>query len=170
MSGEFFFGWPQAIVVLVALQRLAELVLAKRNTRKLLLAGAVERGAGHYLWMVVLHASWLAALFVLVSPTAPIGFWWLAAFLALQAGRVWVIAALGRFWTTRIITLPGAALVSHGPYRLCKHPNYAIVAAEIAVLPMVFGAWKIALLFTLLNAAILAWRIRIENAALAERE
>ncbi len=169
MMEDWGFGWPQAIVLLVAAQRLAELVLAKRNTRALLAAGAVEWGAGHYPVLVALHVAWLAALLLATPAEAALQPWWLALFLLLQAGRLWVVATLGRFWTTRIIALPGAPLVARGPYRFCKHPNYVIVAAEIAVLPLAFGAWQIALVFTLLNAAILAWRIRVENAALAQR-
>ena len=93
----------------------------------------------------------------------------MAAFLALQAARVWVLATLGRYWTTRIITLPDAPLVRRGPYRFVRHPNYLIVAAEIAVLPLVFGAWQIALVFSILNLLLLSHRIRRENAALAGR-
>ena len=92
--------------------------------------------------------------------------WLLGLFVVLQAGRLWVIASLGRFWTTRIVTLANTPLVRHGPYRFLRHPNYAIVVAEIAVLPLAFGAWQIALGFTLANLPLLAYRIRIENAAL----
>jgi methyltransferase len=96
----------------------------------------------------------------------PILFPWLALFILIEIARIWVLASLGRRWTTRIIVLPGVPLVRRGPYRFISHPNYAVVAAEIAVLPIVFGLWKIALIFTLLNAAVLAVRIRAENAAL----
>ena len=159
----------QIVVLLVALQRLAELTYARRNPRRLLAAGGAEHGAGHYPLLVALHAAWLAAIFLLVPADAAINPWLLALFLLLQAGRLWVIASLGRFWTTRIVTLPGARLVRSGPYRLCRHPNYLIVAGEIALLPLAFGAWGLALVFSLLNAAILTWRIRIEAAALAPR-
>lgn len=162
-------GWPQLIVLLVAAQRLGELVLANRNTARLLARGAVEMGAGHYPLFPLLHGSWLLALLLLVPAQAPIHAGLLLLFLLLQAGRVWVIATLGRFWTTRIITLPGAPLVRRGPFRLVRHPNYLIVAGEIAVLPLALGAWELALLFSLLNAALLAYRIRVEEAALAPR-
>jgi methyltransferase len=156
----------QVVVLIVALQRLAELVLARRNTRRLLAAGGREAGAGHYPLLVLLHGAWLLALFTLVPAEAPANLWLLGLFVLLQAGRLWVIASLGRFWTTRIITLAEVPLVRRGPYRFLRHPNYAIVAAEIAVLPLAFGAWQIALGFSLVNLPLLAHRIRIENAAL----
>lgn len=153
------------ILVLVALQRLGELAVARRNTRRLLAAGAVEVGAGHYPLIVGLHALWLAGLFVLARESVP--HWgWLGVFVILQALRVWVIASLGGRWTTRIIVLPEAPLVRRGPYRFMSHPNYAVVAAEIAVLPLAFGLPLYALAFSLLNAAVLALRIRVESQAL----
>jgi methyltransferase len=156
----------QVVVLIVVLQRLAELALARRNTRRLLAAGGREAGAGHYSLLVLLHGAWLLALFTLVPAEAPVNLWLLGLFVLLQAGRLWVIASLGRFWTTRIITLAEVPLVRRGPYRFLRHPNYAIVAAEIAVLPLAFGAWQIALGFSLVNLPLLAHRIRIENAAL----
>ena len=158
-----------AAVAAVACVRLGELWLARRNTRALLAAGAVERGSGHYPAIVALHASWLAAIAIFVPGTASVSWPLIGVFLGLQCLRVWVLASLGRFWTTRIITLPGAPLVRRGAYRYVRHPNYLLVAAEIAVLPLAFGAWTIALIFTALNAGVLAWRIRLENEALADR-
>lgn len=162
-------GPPHWIVLAVALQRLAELVLARRNEARLRRAGAVEVGAGHYPLFVLLHGAWLAAIFLTVPASAAMSWPLLVLYAALQLGRVWVIATLGRFWTTRVLSLPGASLVACGPYRLCRHPNYAVVAAEIAVLPLAFGAWRVALGFSLLNALLLAWRIRVENRALSLR-
>ena len=159
----------QAVVLLVALQRLAELLYARRNTRRLLASGAVEVGARHYPLLVLLHAAWLVALLVLVPAEAPVDLPLLGLFVLLQMARVWVLASLGRYWTTRIITLPGAPLVRRGLYRFLRHPNYLIVVGEIAVLPLAFGAWEIASVFSLLNLAILAYRIRIEDAALSTR-
>ncbi len=155
--------------LLVAVQRLLEMAFAERNARRLLAEGGVEFGARHYPLFILLHGAWLAALFLLVPEEAPV--WWplLGLYLLLEVGRYWVIASLGRFWTTRVITLPGAALVRRGPYRWFRHPNYLVLAAEVAVLPLAFGAWQIALVFSLANAALLAQRIRVENAALAER-
>lgn len=157
----------QVVVLLVAAERLAELLYARRNTRRLLTQGGIEAGARHYPLFIVLHGGWLLALFFLVPPDAPVDGWLLAVFAALQGARLWVILSLGRFWTTRVITLPGASLVRRGPYRFLRHPNYLIVVAEIAVLPLAFEAWRIALVFSALNLALLAHRIRVENAALA---
>lgn len=158
--------WLWGIVVAVALQRLAELALARANTRRLLAQGAREHGAAHYPVIVVLHTAWLVALVLFVSPEAQPEWGWLALFVALQAARIWVVASLGRRWTTRIIVMPGKPLIARGPYRWMRHPNYAVVAAEIVVLPLVFGAWPLALVFGLLNAAMLFWRIRAEDRAL----
>lgn len=158
--------WPAiAILAFVTLQRLAELALARSNTRRLLAAGAHEAAPGHYPLIVAVHAGWLAALWWL-APGQTIHLPLLSLFAVLQLGRVWVIRTLGPRWTTRIVVLPGAPLVSGGPFRFLSHPNYLIVIGEIAVLPLVFGLWQLALLFTLLNAAVLAIRIRAENAAL----
>lgn len=157
------------VVLLVAAQRLAEVIRATRNTRALLARGGVEVGGSHYPLFVLLHAAWLAALVILVPADAPLSWPLLALFVALQALRVWVVLSLGPYWTTRVITLPEQPLVRRGPYRFLRHPNYLVVAAEIAVLPMVFGAWEIALIFSLLNGALLAWRIRLEEQALAPR-
>lgn len=158
----------QWIVVAVAVQRLAELVYARRNERRLRAQGAVEAGAGHYPLIVALHAAWLASLFA-VAGEARILWPLIAAFGLLQLLRLWVLATLGRFWTTRVLTLPNAPLVDAGPYRLCRHPNYAIVVAEIAVLPLALGAWTLAIGFSIANLALLGWRIRVEDAALAGR-
>jgi methyltransferase len=153
------------ILALVTLERLVELLIARRNTRSLLAQGAREHGAGHYPLIVALHALWLAALWWL-APLRPIEPFWLALFLLIEFGRVWVLATLGERWTTRIIVLPDAPLIKQGPYRWTDHPNYLIVVAEIFVLPLVFGLWRTALVFTLLNAAVLTVRIREENRAL----
>lgn len=158
--------WPSAafIAFLVA-QRLAELRLARRNTARALAAGAAEHGAAHYPLIVALHVCWLAsiAIFGLGMPVHP---GWLAAFAVLQALRLWVLASLGERWTTRIIVWPGRPLVRRGPYRWLGHPNYAVVIAEIAVAPLVLGLVRVAVVFTLLNAAVLTIRIRAENRAL----
>jgi len=163
MSG---IGWAQAIVLLVAVQRLGELLLARRNDRRLRAEGAVEHGRGHYPLLVALHAGWLAAIFLAVPPERPPSWPLLALFAAMQAARVWVIVSLGRFWTTRVLVAPGQALVRRGPYRWLRHPNYVVVVAEIALLPLVFGAWKIAVAFSIANGLLLAWRIHVEERAL----
>jgi methyltransferase len=153
------------ILALVTLQRLGELWLSNRNTRRLLAQGAREAGASHYPLIVAVHMLWLATLWWL-APGRPVNGFWLAVYVLLQLGRIWVLATLGRRWTTRIIVLPGAPLVRRGPYRFVNHPNYVVVVGEIAVLPLVFGLWRISLIFSLLNAAVLAIRIREENRAL----
>ncbi|MEM7172660.1 MAG: isoprenylcysteine carboxylmethyltransferase family protein [Pseudomonadota bacterium] len=157
-------------IALVALQRVAELIYVGRNTRALLAAGGVEVGAGHYPLIVALHASWLGAIALFVPPTASVHWGLLGFYLILQVLRLWIIVTLGRFWTTRIITLPGAPLIKHGPYRFLKHPNYLVVILEIAALPLAFGAWELAAIFSVLNGGILAYRIKVENRVLADRQ
>jgi methyltransferase len=154
------------ILALVTLQRLGELVLAERNTRRLLAHGAHEVGRRHYPFVVAVHAGWLVTLWLL-APGPPIHVLPLILYLVLQVARVWVIAALGKRWTTRIIILPGEPLVGHGPYRWLDHPNYLIVVGEIAVLPLVFGLPVVAAFFSALNAVVLWIRIREEDEALA---
>lgn len=161
-------SWLWLMLGLTAAQRLGELALARRNTRRLISQGAVEHGRGHYPLLVALHLGWLAAMALWVPADTPPLWPLLGLYVVLQALRVWVIASLGRFWTTRVITLPGAPLVQRGPYRWFRHPNYAVVVLEIAVLPLAFGAWQIALVFSALNAALLAHRIRVETRALAD--
>ena len=159
--------WPAvAILGFVTLQRLLEMRLADSHSRKLLAQGGVEHGREHYPFIVTLHAAWLAALWWW-APGRPINLPLLVLFAVLQIGRVWVIRSLGDRWTTRIIVKPGAPLVRRGPYRFVNHPNYLIVAAEIAVLPLVFGLWQLAVLFSALNAIVLTVRIRAETRALA---
>lgn len=160
-----FYG----VLLLVLAQRLTELALARRNARRLRRAGAVEAGAGHYPLFIILHGGWLLALATGVPADAAPNLPLLAAFLAVQVLRVWVLASLGRFWTTRILTLPGVPLVRRGPYRWLRHPNYLVVALEIPLLPLAFEATSIAVIFGTLNLLLLAWRIRVEDAALAPR-
>jgi methyltransferase len=149
----------------VTLQRLGELWLSRRNTSRLLAQGAREHSPGHYPLIVAVHALWLVGLWWLAL-FRPIDAFWLAMFVAIEVLRVWVLATLGARWTTRIIVLPDGPLVREGPYRFIKHPNYLVVVAEIVVLPLVFGLWQLALIFTALNAAVLAIRIRAEDRAL----
>jgi methyltransferase len=158
--------WPSvALLAFVTLQRVAELPIARANTRRLLAQGGYEVGAGHYPLIVALHAAWLIALWWL-APGRPIDIPFLLLFLLIEAGRVWVLRTLGPRWTTRIIIVPGEKLVATGPYRFVSHPNYLVVIGEIAVLPLVFGLWEVALIFSLLNAAVLTVRIKAENRAL----
>lgn len=155
------------ILALVTLQRLGELVLAHRNTERLLARGAIEVGTDHYPLLVAMHAAWLIGLWA-YGRDQDVNLIVLAVFVALQAFRVWILATLGPRWTTRIIVLPGQPLVASGPYRYFSHPNYAVVSAEIAVLPLALHLPVLALIFTLLNAAVLIVRIRAEARALSD--
>jgi methyltransferase len=158
-----------AILVLVALQRLIEIQYANRNTRALLARGAIEAGRGHYPLIVALHAAWLVGILITL-PAEPVISWPLIGiFVLLQAARVWVIASLGPYWTTRIIVLKDAPLVRRGPYKFLRHPNYVVVALEIAVLPLAFGEIWIALVFSILNASVLFLRIQEEERTLRPR-
>jgi len=159
----------RSLVLLVLAQRLGEVAWARRNERRLRAVGGVEAGAGHYPLFFLLHGGWLAALWYLIPrdtrPIRPL----LGLFALLQLARLRVIASLGRFWTTRIITMPDAPLVEDGPYRLIRHPNYLVVAAEIAVLPLAMRAWPVSLAFSILGGLLLRHRIQVEDAALAPR-
>ncbi|MGN6147797.1 MAG: isoprenylcysteine carboxyl methyltransferase family protein [Rhizomicrobium sp.] len=161
--------WVWVILGFVALQRLAELPYAERNTRALIAKGAVEIGREHYPWLVILHTAWLIAIFLDIPSPPTIYAIPLALYIALQVLRVWTLVSLGSYWTTRIITLPNAPLVKRGPYKFMRHPNYAIVVGEIAILPLVFGEWRVAIVFSILNAVILYVRIREEERALDPR-
>ncbi|WP_094193912.1 isoprenylcysteine carboxyl methyltransferase family protein [Bradyrhizobium viridifuturi] len=159
-------SFASVILALVTLQRLGELALSRRNTARLLAQGAIEVGAAHYPLIVLLHAGWLTALWVW-GRNQDVNLAALAAFVALQGLRLWILAALGPRWTTRIIVLPGAPLIVSGPYRYFPHPNYAVVVAEIALLPLALHLPVLALIFTVLNLAVLAVRIRAESRALS---
>jgi methyltransferase len=159
-----------ALLLVATLQRLVELVIARRNTRALLAAGAYEVGRGHYPVIVVLHGLWLAALWALVAlGRAEFHLWPAVLYLLVQGLRVWTLASLGRYWTTRIIVMPDASLVRSGPYRYLRHPNYTVVVLEIALLPLALGSWQLALGFSIANAIALAWRIRTEETTLGAR-
>ena len=159
-------------VALVALQRLLELIYTRRNERRLRARGAVERGSGHYPVIVATHTLWLVSTLVeglLRGPEPPV--WWplpLAAFLLVQPLRYWAVLSLGENWNTRVLVVPGGKLVRSGPYRYFPHPNYVVVAVEILTFPLIFGAWITAIVFSLLNAALLYIRIRTENRTLKE--
>jgi methyltransferase len=155
-----------AILGLVVLQRIGELWYASRNTSALKARGALEYGHAHYPLIVLLHAAWLTAIASGIRRDPGVHSIPLVVFAALQAMRIWVIATLGPYWTTRIISVPGEPLVRRGPYRFVRHPNYLVVAGEMAVFPLVFGQITNAVVFSALNAVLLAWRIRQENAVL----
>ena len=152
---------------LVTLGRLGELCLARRNTAGLLARGAVEIAPDHYPAIVLLHTAWLGSLWVF-GWDQPVNQVWFAVFAILQIGRVWVLGTLGSRWTTRILIVPSERLVARGPYRFVNHPNYVVVVGEIAVLPLCVGLPWVAVIFSLLNAAVLTVRIRAEDAGLQQ--
>jgi methyltransferase len=160
-------SFASLILSLVTLQRLGELLLAQTNTRNLKARGAIEVGAAHYPLIVGVHAAWLITLWA-VGRDQAVNLPALAVFVVLQGLRIWIIATLGSRWTTRIIVLPGEPLIASGPYRYLTHPNYAVVAAEIAILPLALHLPIVALVYTLLNAVVLFIRIRAETRVLGE--
>jgi methyltransferase len=160
------FHWTLALVLV---QRVFELIWAHHNTARLRQMGGVEMDAEGYPYFVLLHAGWLVSLALFIPASTPPVWPLLALFALLQLGRLWVISSLGQYWTTRILTLPGAPLVQTGPFRWFRHPNYLLVIAEIAVLPLAFEAVAIAALFSALNLMLIVRRIRIEESVLAPR-
>ena len=157
-----------AIIGFLVFQRLVELGIARRNHRALVARGAIEFGRRHYPALVALHAGWLLALLGTIDPQTPVSIPLLAVFVLLECGRVWVVVTLGSRWTTRVMVVPGAKRIRAGPYRYVNHPNYLIVCGEIAVVPLMFGAWPLAVIASALNLLALRTRIRVENKALAE--
>jgi methyltransferase len=162
-------GPAQTAALLVLLQRALEELYSKRNTQRLLVDGAWEEGRDFYPVVAATHLSWIAGLAFLVPSNAPVQSLPLVIFMALQPLRYWIIATLGRFWTHRIISVPRAPIVKRGPYRLTRHPNYAVTIAETFVLPLAFGQFAFAVIFTTLWIVVLRHKIQLEDAALAER-
>ncbi len=154
------------ILALVTVQRIAETIYAERNARALRRRGAIEYASAQHPFFIALHGGWLLSMLLFISPETMPNWGLIAAYALMQPARLWVLATLGSRWTTRVLVLPGSPLVRSGPYRFMRHPNYAIVVVEIALLPLAFGALWIAGIFTILNLALLAWRIRAEDAAL----
>jgi len=154
-----------ALLAVVTAQRIYELGLARRNTQRLLAAGAYEIGAGHYPTMVAMHATWLVTLWVFGwnRPLVPA---FVALYVVLQVARIWVLRTLGPRWTTRIIVLPGAPRITAGPYRFVDHPNYVVVALELPCVSFALGLWLHGFVFGVLNLAMLSWRIRVEQKGL----
>ena len=162
-------GWPQLVALLVLLQRGAEELHSARNTRALIAAGATEYGRSYYPVVATTHLAWIASLFFLIPATATVFPVLAALYLALQVVRYWVIGTLGRFWTHRIITLDTETVVRRGPYKYLRHPNYAVTIAETFLLPMVFGAWALGIIMGAVWAAVLVYKIELEDQALASR-
>ena len=150
-------------IAVIVTQRLSELLLARHNTSRLLARGGLEVGAEHYPLIVAVHAAWILALVVFGLKSALI--WpWIGAYVGLQFLRLWVLSSLGSRWTTRIIVID-EPLVRRGPYRFVRHPNYILVATELIVAAMALDLPIVALVFTVLNAIVLAIRIKAENTA-----
>lgn len=167
MSRLFLF-----VFIIVIIQRLVELIVAGRNERWIRSQGAIEVGASHYKWMVLMHTAFFVSLLIEVlifdRPLSPIWGILLAIFLLMQILRVWCLSSLGKFWNTKILILPGADVQKKGPYRWIRHPNYVIVTTELIVLPLLFSAYITAVVFLLLNIWMLSVRIPAEEKALRE--
>ena len=162
-------GPAQFAALIVFLQRGLEELHSQRNTRALIAEGAVEAGRGYYPVVAVAHLAWIASIFFLIPASAPVIWPLLLLFVLLQVARYWVIGTLGRYWTHRIITLPKAPVIRAGPYRWLRHPNYAVTLAETLLLPSVFGAFALGIIMTAVWAAVIRYKIELEDAALAER-
>jgi methyltransferase len=164
-----WFGWPQVAALLLLVQRGAEELYSAHNTRKLLAEGGHEEGRDYYPVVAVTHLAWIAAIFFLIPPDAPIVWPLLALYLVLQVARYWIIGTLGPYWTHRIITLEKAPVVRKGPYSWVRHPNYMVTIAETLLLPMVFGAPALGAIMAAVWSAVLYYKIVLEDAALAKR-
>lgn len=167
MSDEI--GLPQIAALIILLQRGLEELHSQFNTRRLLQRGAVEAGRDYYPVVATTHTAWIASLALLIPADAPLHWWALFAFLGLQLARYWIIGTLGPYWTHRIITLPGAPVVRTGPYRVLRHPNYAVTVAETLLLPLAFGQLALGVIFTAVWGAVLYYKILLENQALSVR-
>jgi methyltransferase len=163
-------GPAQIAAVLVLAQRGLEELYSRRNTGRLLRAGAYEVGRGYYPVVATAHLAWIASLLLLIPVDAPVYAPLIAAFVALQLVRYWIIATLGRFWTHRIITLDGAPIERRGPYRFVRHPNYALTIAETFLLPAAFSAWALAIIMTAIWTAVISYKITLEDGALSARK
>ena len=160
------FGWGAALLAFITAQRITELWWARENERRLFAAGGIEYGRAHLPLMVLLHAAWIVGMWALAydRPVDPI---FLMLVLLLQIARFWVLISLGRRWTIRVIVVPGERLIARGPYRFLRHPNYAVVTGEIAAVPLALGLPLYAMVFSVLNAVVLAIRVSAEDAALS---
>lgn len=159
------------LFIFVLLQRLVELVIAKRNEKLMKRRGAIEIGQAHYKWFILVHSLFFICLFgewLYYQPLAHVNGWLFIIFIVLQIGRLWCLISLGRYWNTKIIYLPGARMIKKGPYKYMKHPNYLIVGLELFILPLLFQAYMCAIIFPLLHVLLLRVRIPIENKALLE--
>lgn len=167
-----YFFW--VIFIFIILQRIVELVIAKRNEKWMINRGGIEWGSEHYKWFIVVHMLFFISILIEVSirdySSFELNNYVFILFLLTQLARVWCIQALGKFWNTKIIILPNRSLVSRGPYKYVKHPNYIIVGIELFIIPILFGAYITAFLFPILHVLLMTIRIPLENRALSEVE
>jgi methyltransferase len=166
---EEHFGLPQLAALLILLQRGLEELYSQYNTRRLLRRGAYEVARDYYPVVAATHLCWIASLALLVPPQVSVYTPLLVTFLGLQLARYWIIGSLGPFWTHRIITLPGAQIVTRGPYRWLRHPNYAVTLAETLLLPLAVGQVALGIIFTAIWGAVLHYKIVLEDQALERR-
>jgi methyltransferase len=164
------FGPPQIAALLILLQRGLEELYSQRNTARLIEAGAREVGRAYYPVVATTHLAWIAAIYALIPPYAPVSPALIGLYLILQIARYWVIATLGKYWTHRIITIEGAPIVRHGPYRYVKHPNYVVSVVETFLLPLAFGEAALGAIMTAIWFAVLRYKILLEDEALGRRE
>lgn len=162
-------GPPQIAALLVLAQRGLEEIHSARNTRRLIAEGAHEEGRALYPMVAGTHLAWIAAIGLMIPPSAPVHWPLVAMYVLLQGVRYWVIGTLGRYWTHRIITLPGAPLVGRGPYAVVRHPNYLVTISEAALLPLAFGAVAVSIVFAVLWIIVIRAKIALEDNALATR-
>jgi methyltransferase len=162
-------GAPQIAALIVLIQRAAEELHSARNTRRLLAEGATEVGRDYYPVVAVTHLAWVASIFLLIPPDAPVIWPLVILYVLIQPVRYWIIGTLGRYWTHRIITLPGSPVVRRGPYRFIRHPNYAVTVAETLILPLAFGALPLAVIMTAVWSAVVGHKIVLEDRANAGR-
>ncbi|GED15256.1 isoprenylcysteine carboxyl methyltransferase family protein [Aneurinibacillus migulanus] len=160
------------VFMLLIVQRLLELRVAKRNQMWMESRGGIEIGEEHYRWIVMLHIGFFLSMWIETSTRGyPVSDWWpliACALLIVQFIRYWAITSLGPYWNTRIIFMPGAQVVKQGPYRFMRHPNYTVVILELALIPLLFEAYATLVLFSMLNAWMLFHRIRIEERGLSK--
>jgi methyltransferase len=157
-------------IIFLITQRLTELYISRRNEKWLLSQGAVEYGHGHYPWMVAMHTLFIFSIIseYYLAGGKQMSYLFLALFILLLLFKYWVLSSLGTYWNTKIYRVPGAGPVKKGPYKLFKHPNYADVICEIAIIPLVFHLYYTAIIFSVLNMVMLAVRIRVENKVWAD--
>ncbi|MFD1038641.1 isoprenylcysteine carboxyl methyltransferase family protein [Virgibacillus byunsanensis] len=160
------------LLIGIVCQRLVELIIARSNERWMKERGGIEKGAKHYKWFIYLHSLFFIS--IIVESIAregfnqPLNYFLFTIFIATQITRVWCIHTLGRFWNTKIIVLPGVSLIKKGPYKYVKHPNYIIVALELFLIPLLFGAYLTAFVFPILHMLLLRIRIPREEKALTK--